>query len=45
MRDERDVRSIMVDDVVPDTAQPRQDWDRHRKDAEGLSEDIKNNGR
>ena len=44
MRDERDVRSIMVDDVVPDTAQPRQDWDRHRKDADGLSEDIKNNG-
>lgn len=40
----RVIIKIKVDDVVPDTAQPRQDWENNKKKLDSLTDDIKKNG-
>mgnify|MGYP003122567160 CR=1 FL=1 len=44
LKEKRVIMHINVNDVVPDTAQPRQDWDAHKKELNILLEDMKKNG-
>ena len=43
-KERRVIKNINVNDVVPDTAQPRQDWDNHEKELKSLLKDMKKNG-
>ena len=43
-KETRVIKNINVGDVVPDTAQPRQDWDSHEKELKTLLEDMEKNG-
>ena len=40
----RVIKNINVNDVVPDTAQPRQDWANHEKELNTLLNDMEKNG-
>ena len=40
----RVIKNINVNDVVPDTAQPRQDWENHKKELHTLLNDMEKNG-
>lgn len=40
----RVIIKIQVEDVVPDTAQPRQDWETNKNKLDSLAEDIQKNG-
>ena len=42
--EKRTIEYINVNDVVPDTAQPRQDWDNHNRELEILLQDMEKNG-
>jgi len=44
VKEKKIIITVKVDNVVPDTAQPRQDWKVNQKKLDLLAEDIKKNG-
>tara|TARA_R100000808_G_C2155337_1_gene167553 strand:+ start:1735 stop:2763 length:1029 start_codon:yes stop_codon:yes gene_type:complete len=43
-KEKRTIAKINVEDVIRDTAQPRQDWAKNEKSLQALTEDIKERG-